>query len=84
MPPRYESPRTVRIVGVLLAMTWLCAGVAAAFAGAIAERWLLVLVGLVALWYGVIWVYVARQGRRLTLGETLTPWRLRQQSDADV
>jgi len=68
-------------MGVLLAMTWLSAGVAAVFAGAFAERWLLVLVGLVALWYGVIWVYVARQGRRLTLREALTPWRVRQRSD---
>jgi hypothetical protein len=78
MPPRYESPRTVRIVGALLAMVWLCAGVAALFAGANAQRWLLILVGLVALWYGVIWVYVARQGRRLTTREALAPWRLRQ------
>jgi fucose permease len=83
MPPRYESPRRVRIVGALLAMTWLCAGVAAVLAGAIAQRWLLLLVGLVAIWYGVIWAYVARRGRRLTLREALTPWRLRQRSDAD-
>jgi hypothetical protein len=58
--------------------------VAALIAGAIAQVWLLVLLGLPALWYGVIWVYVARQGRRLTLREALTPWRLKQPSDGDA
>ena len=74
---RDESPRTVRIVGALLAMVWLCAGVIAIIAGATAQRWLLLLVGLMALWYGVIWGYAARQGRRLTTREALTLWRLR-------
>jgi len=84
MPPRFESQHTFRIVGALLAMIWLCAGVAAVCTGVTARRWPLALVGVVALWYGVIWAYVARQGRRLTLREALTPWRVRQQSDADV
>jgi hypothetical protein len=66
-----------RIVGALLAVVWLGAGVAGIMAGAAAQKWLLVLVGFVALWYGVIWVYVARRGRRLTIREALTPWRLR-------
>jgi hypothetical protein len=77
MSLRHESPRTARIVGALLAMVWLCAGVIAIIAGATAQRWLLILVGLMALWYGVVWVYVARQGRRLTTREALTPWRLK-------
>jgi hypothetical protein len=38
---RNESPRTVRIVGALLAMVWLCAGAAALIAGASARQWLL-------------------------------------------
>ena len=84
MPPRNESPRTVRIVGALLATVWLCAGVLALVVGATAQHWLLVVVGLMAAWYGVIWFYVARQGRRLTLRETLTPWRLKQRSNADA
>jgi len=84
MPPRNESPRTVRIVGALLATVWLCAGVLALVVGATAQHWLLVVVGLMATWYGVIWFYVARQGRRLTLREALTPWRLKQRSNADA
>ena len=77
MPVRNESPRTVRIVGTLLAMVWLCAGAAALIAGAAARQWLLSVAGLMSLWYGVVWAFVARQGRRLTAREALTPWRLR-------
>lgn len=77
MPRRRESPRTARIVGALLAMVWMCAGIIALIAGASARRWLLIPAGLVALWYGVIWVFVAREGRRLTTREALTPWRRR-------
>src|SRR5215510_11506863 len=84
MPALKESPRTARMMGALLAIVWLCAGVAALVVGATAQRWLLVLGGLVALWYGVIWVYVARWGRRLTLREALTPWRVKEQRDADA
>jgi hypothetical protein len=77
MPRRRESPRTARIVGTLLAMVWLSAGVIALIAGASARRFLLIPVGLMALWYGVIWVFVAREGRRLTTREALMPWRRR-------
>jgi len=78
MPRRHESPRVVRVVGGLLAMVWLCAGLVAIIAGLVAQRWLLLVVGLVALWYGVIWAHAAAQGRRLTPREALTPWRLRR------
>lgn len=77
MPPHPESRRTVRIVGASLAVVWVGAGVAALFAGATAQRWLLIPIGLAALWYGVIWACVARHGRRLTFREALTLWRLR-------
>jgi hypothetical protein len=77
MAPRHESPRTVRIVGTLLAIVWVCAGVAAVFVGTNAERWLLIPIGLAAIWYGVIWDCVSRQGHRLTFREALAPWRLR-------
>jgi hypothetical protein len=76
VPAPYESSRTARIVGALLASVWIGAGVAAVFVGAGAHRWLLVAVGLAAIWYGLIWVGVARQGRRMTAREALTPWRL--------
>ena len=78
MPRRHESPRTVRIVGALLALVWLCAGAAALIAGAASRQWLLSLAGLMAMWYGVVWAFAARQGRRLTTREALAPWRLRR------
>jgi uncharacterized membrane protein len=84
MAPRYESPRTTRIVGSLLALVWLCVGIAAVIAGAIAQRWVLIPLGLFALWYGLVWVRVARQTRRLTLREALTPWRITHRSNADA
>lgn len=77
MALRHESPHTVRIVSAALAIVWVFAGVAALFVGATVGRWLLIPIGLATLWYGVIWAYVARQGRRLTFREALTPWRLR-------
>jgi hypothetical protein len=55
-------------------MVWLGAGLAALVAGAAAHQWLLVLVGLASLWYGIVWADVARRGRRLTIHEALTPW----------
>jgi len=80
--PRHQSPRTVRVVGGLLAVVWLCAGLVALVIGVFTPRWLLVVVGLAALWYGVVWVFVVRQGRQLTAREALMPWRIRWRSDA--
>jgi hypothetical protein len=79
---RHQSPRTVRIVGGLLALIWLCAGSAALVIGVLTAHWLLVVLGLAGLWYGVVWVYVARRGRQLTAREALMPWRISPRSDA--
>jgi len=81
---RRESPPKVRIVGVLLATIWLGGGVAALIAGVISRQWLLTLAGLMAVWYGIVWAFVARQGRRLTVGESLAPWRLLRKSEPDT
>ncbi len=75
-------PRTVRIVGAMLAAIWLCAGSAVLVVGAMERHWIYVLVAIGALWYGAVWVSVARQGRQLTAREALTPWRLWQRPDA--
>lgn len=82
MVSRHQSLRTVRIVGGLLAAVWLCGGMAALGIGIFTPRWILVVIGLGAIWYGVIWVYVARKGRQLTAREALMPWRIRPRSDA--
>lgn len=83
MGSRNQSPRGVRIVSALLALVWLGAGFAAIVLALIGpSRWFLGVVGAAALWYGLLWMRVARLGRRLTLREALMPWRVGRQSDA--
>jgi len=82
MSSRTQSPRTVRIVGGLLAFVWLGAGFAAIVIAINTSRWLPGVIGVAALWYGLLWVRVVRQGRQLTLREALMPWRVGRPSDA--
>ncbi|HTP46098.1 MAG TPA: hypothetical protein VMQ50_04160 [Casimicrobiaceae bacterium] len=83
MGSRNQSPRAVRIVSTLLALVWLGAGVAAIVLALMnPSRWTLGVVGVAALWYGLLWMRVARLGRRLTVREALMPWRVKRQSDA--
>ncbi|OYT69804.1 MAG: hypothetical protein CFK52_12885 [Chloracidobacterium sp. CP2_5A] len=48
-------------------------GLAAVVAGALASRRMLIPLGRLALWRGLAWLRGARQARRLTLREFLTP-----------
>ena len=82
MIARTQSARTVRIVSGLLALVWIGAGFAAIVVAVINSRWLLGFIGLAALWYGLVWVRVMRQGRQLTVREALMPWRVTQRFDA--
>jgi len=79
---RNESPRSVRIVGGLLAAVWVAAGLAALVIAVMKSRWLLAVVGLAALWLGALWMRVVRHGRRLSVREALMPWRAEERSDA--
>lgn len=72
-----QSPRTVRVVGGLLAAAWIVGGAAGFAIGILESHWLLAAVGMAALWYGVIWLRAARRGRLLTLAEALAPWRVK-------
>jgi Flp pilus assembly protein TadB len=83
MNSRNQSTRTVRIVSTLLALVWLGAGLAAIVLALMnPSRWLLGVVGAAALCYGLLWMRVARLGRRLTLREALMPWRAGRQPNA--
>ncbi len=82
MSAHTESPRTVRIVSALLALVWIAAGFAAVVVAAKNSRWLPGIIGLAALWYGLLWMRVMRLGRRLTIREALMPWRVGPRSDA--
>jgi hypothetical protein len=76
MRSRNQSPRTVRIVSALLALMWLGAGFAAIVGAVSSSRRLLGVIGVAALWYGLLWVRVVRLGRQLTIREALMPWRV--------
>ena len=80
-PSRKQSPRTVRIVSALLAVVWLGAGIAAIVMAVNMSRWLLAVVGVAAIWYGLMWVRAMHLGRQLTVREALMPWRIRQRTD---
>ena len=75
---RKQSPRTIRLVSALLALVWLGAGVTAIVIAATTARWLPGVIGIGALWYGLLWLRVVRLGRQLTIREALTPWRIGQ------
>jgi len=69
--------RLNRIVALVLAAIWLAAGTLAGVLGVVRRRWLLIAVGIIAIWYGVLWIRVACKGRQLRWRETLWPWRER-------
>lgn len=71
-----------RIVSGILAAVWLMAGVAAIVLSLGAGHWPLGVVGVLALWYGWLWLRVVRFGKRLTVREALMPWRAGRRSDA--
>ena len=79
---RTQSPRTVRIVAGFLAVAWLVGGAAAIVVAISQSHVLLAVAAIAALWYGVLWLRVARLGRLLTPMEALAPWRAKSHSDA--
>ena len=78
---RRHSKRTTQVVAGLLAVAWLCAGIAAIVLAIVARRWLFALAGIGALWYGALWVRVSLEGRQLNGREALMPWRSPKSGD---
>jgi hypothetical protein len=66
-----------RLVAVILAVVWACAGVAGFVVAFIYGRWVAALVAFFALWYAVLWIRVVVQARLLTWSDVATPWRAR-------
>lgn len=75
MRPPGRSPLGLRIVSGFLAAAWLAAGLGALISAVLTSRWSLFLLALAALWFGLVWIKVARRGRALTGREALQPWR---------
>ena len=62
-------------MAVGLAVVWIGAGLTAIVLGLRRGRWAVLIVGTLALWYGILWVRAVRLGRRLHRGEGIGPWR---------
>jgi len=62
---RAELSLVNRTVAAVLAAVWIGGGLAAALLGLAERRWLPLLLGPLAIAYGLVWVRVARTGRRL-------------------
>jgi hypothetical protein len=57
-----------------LAVIFIAAGIAGIAMGMARHHWLLVLVGLISVWWGSVWARVAVKGRRLQFSEILWPF----------
>ena len=75
MGRKSERSSVVCIAAGVLAVIWFAAGAAAVVVGLAHGRWLVPLLGFVAIWYGLVWIRVAREGRRMKWPEGLLPWR---------
>ena len=63
-PPAELSPAN-RGVAVVLGLVWILAGLAAGMYGLVLHRWPALLLSPPAVFYGFLWLRVARTGRRL-------------------
>jgi len=59
-----------RVGAVVLAVVWVTVGLMAIGIGVARQRWTAFVLGPVAVWYGFLWVRVARTGRWIWW-----PWR---------
>lgn len=58
-----------------LTFVWMAAGIIAIVLGFNRGHWIMIVVGIFALGYGILWLRAVRTGRRLTSREALWPWR---------
>ena len=71
---RRELASVNRMIALGLAVIWLCAGIGAIVLGFMQVRWLVVVLGLFALWYALLWLRVVSRRRLLTWAELVVPW----------
>jgi len=62
-----------RLVALVLAIVWFGAGIAALAIGLKNGTWVLSAAGAAAMWYGLLWIQVARKRRKLQWSEALKP-----------
>jgi hypothetical protein len=73
-----------RTLAGVLALVWIVVGIVSLVLALVHERWLLALLAVVAILYGVAWLRVAARGRLLRAGELATPWRSRPAGAPDA
>jgi len=64
-----------RVVALMLATVWFCAGVGGVVLGYLHHPWLLMSIGGFA-WYAVLWFRVVVRSQLLTWRELAVPWRV--------
>ena len=72
---RLKLNKANRIVALVLGLIWIAAGIVIVALGLSKRRWVLPVLGAVAIWYGLVWIRVMREGRRLQWLEALRLWR---------
>jgi len=66
-----------RFIALLLAIVWLCAGIAGMFLAFVHGHFLLAFLALFALVYAMLWLRVFARARLVRLSELALPWRIR-------
>ncbi|HEX3398239.1 MAG TPA: hypothetical protein VHS76_16160 [Steroidobacteraceae bacterium] len=64
-----------RIIAICLALIWIGGGCTGLYFALAQSRWLIGIVALAALAYGIAWVRVALLARLLTWPRLFAPWR---------
>lgn len=78
MSKNAQITRANRILAALLAAVWIGVGLLAVVLASIAGRRLIVLPGILAVGYGLLWAQVAVRGRRLPWPAGLLPLKRKQ------
>jgi hypothetical protein len=64
-----------RAIALALALVWIGAGLIGTWFGLRHGRGAALVIGVIALWYGILWARAVRKGRRLYWPESLWPRR---------
>ena len=64
-----------RAIAFALALVWIGAGRVGTWFGLRNGRWAGLIIGVISLWYGILWARAVQKGRRLHWRESIWPWR---------
>lgn len=64
-----------RAIAFALTLVWIGAGLVGTWFGMRHGSWAGLIIGVLGLWYGILWARAVRKGRRLHWRESAWPWR---------